>query len=99
AGTQAAEVMCDRPGPVAEALAGTGHDALVDPEHVGRVLHTVGRSFLNFSVVAKREAEMRGGLSARAEVLARIPYFDVDIYDLSGLLAMGAHLFEGAPKT
>ena len=40
------------------------------PEQVARVLHEVGESFLNFQVVAKREAEMRAELSAAPEVVA-----------------------------
>ena len=43
------------------------------PEQVGRVLREVGESFLNFQVVAKREAEIRAELSAAPEVVAAVP--------------------------
>jgi anion-transporting ArsA/GET3 family ATPase len=58
-----------------------------------RVLHTVGESFLNFSVVAKREAELRAELAIAPDLLLSVPYFEVDICDLSGLGRIGTHLF------
>jgi len=64
-----------------------------DPEQVGRVLKEVGESFLNFQVVAKREAEMRAELAARPEVVASVPYFDHEITDLAGLLQLGAQIW------
>ena len=64
-----------------------------EPEQVGRVLHEVGESFLNFQVVAKREAEIRAELSAAPEVVAAVPYFDHDITDLAGLLDLGQQIW------
>jgi anion-transporting ArsA/GET3 family ATPase len=58
-------------------------------DQVARVLHEVGTSFLNFQVVAQREAETRAELAAAPDVVAVVPYFDTDIYDLSGLVRMG----------
>jgi anion-transporting ArsA/GET3 family ATPase len=63
------------------------------PEQVARVLKEVGESFLNFQVVAKREAETRAELSAAPEVVASVPYFDHDITDLAGLLELGAQIW------
>jgi anion-transporting ArsA/GET3 family ATPase len=63
------------------------------PEQVTRVLHEVGESFLNFQVVAKREAEVRAELSAAPEVVAAVPYFDHDITDLAGLLELGEKIW------
>jgi hypothetical protein len=57
------------------------------------VLRTVGESFHNFSLVAKREAELRSELTRRPEVLARVPSFDDEITDLSGLMRVGNALF------
>jgi anion-transporting ArsA/GET3 family ATPase len=87
--TKAAQKMCDDPSAVAKQL----------PESIGaqtdleRVLHEIGASFLNFQVVAKREAEERAELGGTAEVVATVPYFDTDIYDLSGLVAVGRALW------
>ncbi|MGH8999953.1 MAG: ArsA family ATPase [Acidimicrobiia bacterium] len=68
-------------------------DPVVDDPTVSRVLSTVGESFLNFSVIAKREAELRAELADAPELVLRVPYFDVDIFDLSGLARIGEHLF------
>jgi anion-transporting ArsA/GET3 family ATPase len=58
-------------------------------EVLARVLAEVGESFLNYRVVATREAEQRGELARVPDVVASVPYFDADIFELSGLLAMG----------
>jgi anion-transporting ArsA/GET3 family ATPase len=61
----------------------------VDDLQIERVLREIGESFLNFQVVAKREAETRAELAATPEVVATVPYFDSDIYDLQGLVRLG----------
>ena len=40
-------------------------------------------------VVAVREAEARSHLATSPDVLATAPFFDTDIFDLSGLLRLG----------
>lgn len=69
--------------PLVEA---TGVD---DGDQVSRVLREVGESFLNYQVVATRESEQRAELGRVPEVVTAVPYFDNDIYDLSGLLRLG----------
>ena len=86
---QAAEALCAR----SEALAAELPADLGPPEQVARVLREVGESFLNFQVVAKREAEIRAELSAAPEVVASVPYFDHDITDLAGLLELGQQIW------
>jgi anion-transporting ArsA/GET3 family ATPase len=83
--TASAQRMCDDAEAVAKSLGG---DAATE-----RVLHEIGASFLNFQVVAKREAEQRTELGATADVVATVPYFDTDIYDLNGLLRLGATIW------
>jgi anion-transporting ArsA/GET3 family ATPase len=90
---QAAQKLCGDPAPIAAALAELPVDPLADAARTGRVLRTVGESFLNFEVVATREAELRAELSRAPEVTVRVPYFEVDIYDLSGLARIAEHLF------
>lgn len=63
---------------------------LGDASDAARVLGEVGESFLNYQVVAKREAEQRAELGAAPEVVATVPYFESDIFDLAGLLRLGA---------
>jgi anion-transporting ArsA/GET3 family ATPase len=93
AGDRAAGVFCDDAGPIAEALASTGNEALSETARTARVLRTVGESFRNFAVVAKREAELRAELAKVPEVVARVPNFEVDIGDLGGLAAIAEHLY------
>jgi anion-transporting ArsA/GET3 family ATPase len=73
----------------ADELAAALPASLGPPDMVARVLREVGESYLNFQVVAKREAETRAELSAAPEVVATVPYFDHDITDLAGLLQLG----------
>lgn len=57
--------------------------------HTGAVLTEIGRSFLDYQVVAKREAEQRRELAAIPELTLSVPYFDDDIHSLEGLLRLG----------
>jgi anion-transporting ArsA/GET3 family ATPase len=87
--TGAAKELCARSGEIVAALP----EPIGDTDQVGRVLREVGESFLNFQVVAKREAEIRAELSAAPEVVAAVPYFDHDITDLAGLLELGQRIW------
>jgi anion-transporting ArsA/GET3 family ATPase len=72
---------------VAERVDGLPSDV------VARVLESIGRSFLDFQVVAQREAEQRAALARVPDVLVSVPYFDTDVVDLSGLLQLGQRLW------
>jgi len=91
-GARAASRLVSDSATVAESLTDLG-EALADPAHTARVLRTVGQSFENFSVVAKREAELRSELAHGPEVLIDVPGLEADIHDLGGLVAIGDHLF------
>jgi len=65
----------------------------LDPATAGRVLATIGESFLNFEVAAKREAELRAELGRLSAPVLRVPAFEEDIHDLSGLARLGECLF------
>ncbi|MCB0978444.1 MAG: ArsA family ATPase [Acidimicrobiales bacterium] len=79
---------------VADSTDIAGSLVEVGPERdVARVLETVGESFLNYQVVAKREAEQRASLSRSPDVIAAVPYFEADIHDLGGLLALGEQIW------
>jgi anion-transporting ArsA/GET3 family ATPase len=78
--------------PLAAAVAAAA-PAVGDRVQLARVLGEVGESFLNFQVVAKREAEQRSELAAHADVVATVPYADHDITDLPGLLELGEALW------
>jgi anion-transporting ArsA/GET3 family ATPase len=87
--TDVAGRLCSHPAELAAALP----VELGDPDHVTSVLREVGESFLNFQVVAMREAEQRAELAAAPDVVAPVPYFDTDIYDLAGLIRLGESLW------
>jgi anion-transporting ArsA/GET3 family ATPase len=82
-----AQVLCDRSAELAEGLSD-------DPVVAARVLGEVGESFLNFSVVARREAEQQAELKGAPDILVTIPFFDADIYDMRGLLQLGGQVWE-----
>ncbi|MBV8461905.1 MAG: hypothetical protein JO368_01325, partial [Acidimicrobiales bacterium] len=69
-------------------------DELGDVDQVSRVLEEVAQSFLNFQVVARREMEERQSLAVIPEVLATVPFFDTDIYDLGGLVRLGDQIWD-----
>jgi anion-transporting ArsA/GET3 family ATPase len=84
--TAAARELEKRPAEVAAAAAAELDE---DVHQVERVLREVGTSFLNFQVVAQREAETRSELAAAPDVVAAVPYLDHDIVDVAGLLQLG----------
>lgn len=94
--TSVARTFAKNPEGVARAfVADTGSEdpALGDVEMVTRVLREVGESFLNYRLVATREAEERAELARKPEILVAVPYFDTDISDLDGLLRLGEQIW------
>ncbi len=95
-GAKVAEAMKDRAEELAVGLApviGAADSTLGDPSQIARVLAEVADSYLNFQVVALREMEERATLAVAPDVLATVPFFDTDIYDLSGLLRLGEQIW------
>src|SRR5581483_9433454 len=82
--TNVAQRFCSDAAKLAEGLPLAADDAQIE-----RVLREMGESFLNFQVVAKREAEIRAELATTPDVVATVPYFDSDIFDLEGLVRLG----------
>jgi anion-transporting ArsA/GET3 family ATPase len=85
-----AEALCRKADPIAIELAEAGAG---ESEQIARVLREVGESFLNYRVVATREAEQRKELGRVPEVVTAAPFFETDIYDLGGLLRMGDRIW------
>ena len=92
-GHEAAEVLCADAQRLGEALRAVDVAELDDANRNARVLHTVGESFKNFAVVARREAELKAELSRDPETIVTVPTFEVDIHDVGGLVRIGDHLF------
>ena len=82
-----AQSMEKRPVELAEGLTD-------DPAAAARVIEEIAQSFLNFSVVARREAEQMAELRGAPDVLVTVPFYDADIYDMSGLLRLGAQVWD-----
>jgi anion-transporting ArsA/GET3 family ATPase len=76
---------------VPESPAGDG--PLDDPARTARVLRTVGDSFHNFALVARREAELRAELASGPDAVANVPTFPTDVGDLAGLVRIARHLY------
>jgi anion-transporting ArsA/GET3 family ATPase len=97
AGALVAEALRDRAGELAAGLApelGQGSPDLGDVDQIARVLTEVAESYLNFQVVAVREMEERSTLSVVPDVVATVPFFDSDLYDLAGLVRLGEQIWE-----
>ena len=60
------------------------------------MLRTIGESYRNFSVVAMREAELRAELARVPDVVARVPMFEADIDDVTGLAEISTWLYGAA---
>jgi anion-transporting ArsA/GET3 family ATPase len=96
-GASVAESLKERAPELAASLA-TDLEAinpsLGDPDQIARVLNEVADSYLNFQVVALREMEEQATLSVVPDVLATVPFFDTDLYDLAGLFRLGEQIWE-----
>ncbi|MGI8759150.1 MAG: ArsA family ATPase, partial [Acidimicrobiales bacterium] len=90
--TEVARQLRARPDELAAAVIAGGLPGAPGPALVARVLQDLGESFLNFQVVAKREAEQRAELAVGAEVVATVPSLDTDIFDMAGLARLGEQL-------
>jgi anion-transporting ArsA/GET3 family ATPase len=96
AGAMVAESMRERSSDLAAELSAESDasPAFSDPDQIARVLTEVADSYLNFQLVARREMEERATLAAMPDVLATVPYFETDIYDLAGLVRLGEQIWE-----
>ena len=90
---EAATGVAERIAESAPKLAETLGPEVGEASSVERVLVEISESFLNFQVVAQREAEQRAELAVSPEVIATVPFFETDITDLSGLLRLGQHFW------
>jgi hypothetical protein len=93
------DYLCDGPTDrlarsIAEHATDLADGLTEDPSVASRVLGEVAESFLDFGVVARREAEQQAELKGAPDVLVTVPFFDADIYDMAGLLRLGAAIWE-----
>jgi anion-transporting ArsA/GET3 family ATPase len=78
-------------GAVVDGLGG-GAGSAVEPKVVRDVLSEVATRFQDVAIVAMREAERRAELAELAPQVLDVPILDSDIFDLSGLMELVAHL-------
>jgi len=90
-GATVAAKLRDSAAELAEQL--TEHTDGLDGAQTERVLAEIGSSYLDYRLVAQREAEERAELATVPETLVSVPFFDTDVYDLAGLLRLGARLW------
>jgi anion-transporting ArsA/GET3 family ATPase len=90
-GAVVAEKLRDRADELADAIGPKVRSG--DVSQIRRVLSEVGRSYLDYRVVAQREAEQQAELATVPEALVSVPYFETDVYDLAGLLRLGEQLW------
>ena len=58
------------------------------------MLREVAESFLNFGIVARREAEQQNELRGTPDILVTVPFFDADIFDMEGLIRLGQQVWD-----
>jgi anion-transporting ArsA/GET3 family ATPase len=92
-GRAIAERMKDRAEFIADELSHEATLAGVDATQLARVVAEVGSSYIDYSVVAQREAEQRAELAHVPDTLVTVPFFDTDVYDMGGLLQLGERLW------
>ncbi|MBW3573724.1 MAG: AAA family ATPase [Actinobacteria bacterium] len=90
--TEVARQLSARSEAVAAQVLAVRPEVAEDPTVLARVLEELGDSFLNFQVVAKREAEQRAEFGVSADVVATVPSLPTDIFDLAGLASLAEHL-------
>ena len=91
--TEAARMLSHRSAEVAADVGPRIGPPADDVDRLGHVLSEVGESFLNYQVVARREAEQRAELSTTPALTATVPFFDDDIHSLAGLLRLGEQIW------
>jgi len=91
--TAAARLVVAEAEAIGVEVAGSSRGVLADEDMVARVVREVGESFLNYRVLATREAEQRAELSRKPDLVASVPHFDTDVHDLAGLLRLGEQLW------
>jgi anion-transporting ArsA/GET3 family ATPase len=91
-GAAAATILERESQSIAHDLAAAS-ESLADETRTARVLRTLGDSFHDYEVVARREAELRAELARVPDVVVRVPNFDSDITDVAGLARIGECLF------
>jgi anion-transporting ArsA/GET3 family ATPase len=92
-GRAAAERMKANADEFATTLARSMRLGADDRSVLATTLREVADSFLDYRVVASREAEVAAALRASPDVLVRVPALERDVTSVAELLALGDHLW------
>lgn len=87
--TRLARELSEHADRVAPDVAATLDGVDAGAEDVARVLTQVADSFLDYQIVARREAELRREFADLTDVVATVPYLSDDVHDLVGLIELG----------
>jgi anion-transporting ArsA/GET3 family ATPase len=90
---KSAKLLAHQGEKVASQLASELDPPADQEAHLAHVLGEMGRSFLDYQVVARREAEQRSELSSTPELTLAVPYFEDDIHSLPALLRLGERIW------
>jgi anion-transporting ArsA/GET3 family ATPase len=92
-GHELARRLKDSSDDVAAKLRGDAALGGIDRAELAGVISEIGSSYLDYNLVAQREAEQRAELAHTPDVLVSVPYFESDVFDLSSLLRLGKKLW------
>ena len=90
-----AKKVLDSPGQFVgdlEETSGKGTDKTSAIEIDSEMLATLAQNFLNWAIVAKREAQQANRLKKLADTVLAVPALDGEITDLEGISRIGAYL-------
>ena len=66
---------------------------VADRDAMQGVLREIAESYLNYHVVAAREAEQLAELTVASELVVRVPALERDISSLADVLEVGRHIW------
>lgn len=92
-GADAARALSQDSVRVADALLSADGSTDAPAAHVAHVLSEVGASYLDYQVVARREADQRRTFRRSTAATLTVPYFDDDIHSVGGLLRLGEQVW------
>ncbi len=92
-GTKSARKLTHQSSDIASGLAEQLDPPGNDAGRLAVVLEEMGRNFLNYQTVARREAEQQSEISLAPDLVLRVPYFDEDIHSVRGLLDLGERIW------
>jgi anion-transporting ArsA/GET3 family ATPase len=90
---EAAKVLSRNAVGIAENLAGRMNLDETDKRRMGVLLGEMGQNFLNYQVVARREAEQQSEILNLPPLVLTVPYYEQDIHSVGGLVDLGERIW------